>query len=105
MASQHSASVPSEGSRSLRHVRAAQLRARVEVPYRLGLRYPDAATLDPAALTRGLAGTVRRHGVRLYPYTPVLGLTSRGLVLATGTLRARTVVLALNGFLIWQVIS
>jgi glycine/D-amino acid oxidase-like deaminating enzyme len=58
----------------------AQLRDRVDVPYRLGLCYRDAATLDPAALTRGLADTARRHGVRLYPYTPVLGLARHGRV-------------------------
>lgn len=80
----------------------ADLRDRIDVPYRAGLRYRDAATLDPAALTRGLAETVRRHGARLYPYTPVRGLTRLGrvpgLTLPTGTVRARTVVLAVNAY-------
>jgi glycine/D-amino acid oxidase-like deaminating enzyme len=80
----------------------ADLRDRIDVPYRAGLCYQDAATLDPAALTRGLAETARRHGARLYPYTPVRGLTQHGrvpgLTLATGTVRARTVVLALNAY-------
>ncbi|GAA3928087.1 NAD(P)/FAD-dependent oxidoreductase [Actinoplanes auranticolor] len=59
---------------------------------------PDCASVQPAALVRGLAAAVERHGVAIYEGTRALRL-SRGAVLTDhGTVRADVVVRALEGY-------
>jgi glycine/D-amino acid oxidase-like deaminating enzyme len=59
---------------------------------------PDCAALQPAALVRGLAAAVERHGVAIYEGTRALRL-SRGSVLTDhGTVRADVVIRALEGY-------
>lgn len=59
---------------------------------------PDCASLQPAALVRGLATAVGRGGVAIYEGTRALRL-SRGSVLTDrGTVRADVVVRALEGY-------
>ncbi|WP_436530778.1 NAD(P)/FAD-dependent oxidoreductase [Actinoplanes sp. HUAS TT8] len=71
--------------------------------YRAGvLRETGAALVHPAKLAWGLKEACRKLGVRIYEHTPVTRLADRGrTVRATtdmGTIRARKVVLATNGF-------
>jgi glycine/D-amino acid oxidase-like deaminating enzyme len=59
---------------------------------------PDCASLQPAALVRGLADAVERRGVAIHEGTRALRL-SRGAVLTDhGTVRADVVVRALEGY-------
>ncbi|MFI1989018.1 NAD(P)/FAD-dependent oxidoreductase [Actinoplanes sp. NPDC020271] len=71
--------------------------------YRAGVhRETGAALVHPAKLAWGLKEACRKLGVRIYEHTPVTRLADRGrTVRATtgmGTVRARKVVLATNGF-------
>ncbi|GAA4609412.1 glycine/D-amino acid oxidase-like deaminating enzyme [Actinoplanes octamycinicus] len=71
--------------------------------YRAGvLKESGAALVHPAKLAWGLKAACLRLGVRIFEHTPVTKLTDRGrTVRATtgmGTIRARQVVLATNGF-------
>jgi glycine/D-amino acid oxidase-like deaminating enzyme len=59
---------------------------------------PDCASLQPAALVRGLAAAVERRGVAIHEGTRALRL-SRGSVLTDhGTVRADVVIRALEGY-------
>lgn len=65
------------------------------------LLFPTAAGVDPAALTRGLAGAARRGGVRLGEQIAVAAVVPGGCGLtrvetSAGTLRARAVVVAVD---------
>ncbi len=80
-----------------------ELQADVHSPtYLAGLWHHDAAIVDPARLAWGLARVCAERGVRFYERTPVTALerTHAGVELRArgGTLRARRVVLATNGF-------
>ncbi|GAA2702227.1 NAD(P)/FAD-dependent oxidoreductase [Actinoplanes palleronii] len=81
-----------------------ELTALVRSPlYRAGsLRETGAALVHPAKLAWGLKDACRKLGVRIFEHTPVTRLADRGrTVRATtgmGTVRARQVVLATNGF-------
>ncbi len=83
---------------------AEATRALVDSPTYLGglLDRAGTATLDPAGLVWGLAEVAERQGVRIHERTRVLDLADEGdrirLDTATGTVRARTVVLATNVF-------
>ncbi|MFI6151989.1 NAD(P)/FAD-dependent oxidoreductase [Kitasatospora sp. NPDC051170] len=66
--------------------------------YRAALRYPVAATLDPAALTTALAADLARRGVRRHDRSPVLRAGGGLLECPGGTVRARRTVLAVNGW-------
>ncbi|HEY7145027.1 MAG TPA: FAD-binding oxidoreductase [Streptosporangiaceae bacterium] len=59
---------------------------------------PHCAAIHPARLARGLAGAVRRRGVELYEQTPVTGIRPGELVTASGTVRARHVIRATEGY-------
>jgi glycine/D-amino acid oxidase-like deaminating enzyme len=59
---------------------------------------PHCAAIHPSRLARGLAGVVRRRGVSLFERTPVLGLGPGRLVTGTGTVRARYVIRATEGY-------
>jgi glycine/D-amino acid oxidase-like deaminating enzyme len=79
-----------------------ELDRRVGPGYRFGLAFPDAGTLDPAALTTGLAAAVVARGGRFHPGSRVVHCGGRRgaavLRLARGTVRAATVVVATNAF-------
>ncbi|PNE32702.1 hypothetical protein AF335_18900 [Streptomyces eurocidicus] len=66
--------------------------------FHAALRFPVAATLDPAALTAALAAEVTRLGARRFDRSPVRAARPGELAFPTGTLRARRVVFAVNGF-------
>ncbi|MGV9674145.1 NAD(P)/FAD-dependent oxidoreductase [Nocardia sp. NPDC003482] len=69
--------------------------------YRLGIRYTPAATVDPAALTRGLAAVCEGLGLTVFERSPVRAVgTGARIALETpaGALRADRVVFALNAF-------
>jgi len=63
-----------------------------------GTYTPHCAAIHPARLARGLAETVRRRGVSLFERTPVLRIEPGRLVTATGTVRARYVIRATEGY-------
>ena len=83
---------------------AAQTRALVDSPTYLGglLDRHSVAMVNPARLAWGLADTLEGAGGRIHEATRVLRLRSAGdrvaLTTATGTVRARQVVLATNVF-------
>jgi glycine/D-amino acid oxidase-like deaminating enzyme len=59
---------------------------------------PHCAAIHPARLARGLAEAVRRRGVRLFERTPVRQIGPGRLVTASGTVRARYVIRATEGY-------
>lgn len=59
---------------------------------------PHCAAVHPARLVRGLLDAVRRAGVQVYERTPVLELSPGRLVTARGTVRARHVIRATEGY-------
>src|SRR5580700_1814554 len=59
---------------------------------------PHCAAIHPARLVRGLADAVRRRGVRLFERTPVREIRPGQLVTAAGTVRARYVIRATEGY-------
>lgn len=68
--------------------------------YKSGLHTPGTILMQPAALVRGLAETLPDN-VTLFENSPVIGLqagTPHRLALPKGEVRARTVILANNGF-------
>jgi len=63
-----------------------------------GVYTPHCAAIHPARLARGLADVVLRRGVSLFERTPVLSLGPGRLVTGTGTVRARYVIRATEGY-------
>ncbi len=59
---------------------------------------PHCAAIHPARLARGLLEAVRRAGVSVYERTPVLELSPGQVVTASGTVRARHVIRATEGY-------
>jgi glycine/D-amino acid oxidase-like deaminating enzyme len=59
---------------------------------------PDCASLQPAALVRGLAAAVERHGVAIHEQTRALRLSRGSVVTDHGTVRAEVVIRALEGY-------
>jgi glycine/D-amino acid oxidase-like deaminating enzyme len=59
---------------------------------------PHCAAIHPARLARGLADAVRRRGVSVFERSPVLELGPGRLVTAAGTVRARHVIRATEGY-------
>ncbi len=59
---------------------------------------PHCAAIHPARLVRGLADAVRRAGVSVYERTPVLEIAPGRVVTTRGTVRARHVVRATEGY-------
>jgi glycine/D-amino acid oxidase-like deaminating enzyme len=63
-----------------------------------GVYRPDCAALHPAKLVRGLAETAERLGVTIHEGTRVTQLTNGSVETPHGTVRAGTVVRALEGY-------
>jgi len=63
-----------------------------------GVYTPHCAAIHPSRLARGLAEAVRRHGVELHESTPVTRIEPGTLVTAAGTVRARHVIRATEGY-------
>ncbi|BCJ48777.1 FAD-dependent oxidoreductase [Actinoplanes sp. NBRC 14428] len=63
-----------------------------------GTYSPDCAALHPARLVRGLASAVERRGVTIHEGTRVLSLTRGSVRTDHGTVRAPTIVRALEGY-------
>jgi len=59
---------------------------------------PHCAAIHPARLARGLAGVLRARGVSLFERTPVTEIGPGRLVTPTGTVRARYVIRATEGY-------
>jgi glycine/D-amino acid oxidase-like deaminating enzyme len=63
-----------------------------------GTYTPHCAAIHPERLVRGLAEVVSRRGVSLFERTPVLRIDPGQLVTATGTVRARYLIRATEGY-------
>jgi glycine/D-amino acid oxidase-like deaminating enzyme len=63
-----------------------------------GVYTPHCAAIHPSRLARGLAEAVRRHGVALHEATPVTRIEPGALVTAAGTVRARHIIRATEGY-------
>jgi glycine/D-amino acid oxidase-like deaminating enzyme len=73
--------------------------ARIRVAGLRGARYtPHCARVQPAKLVRGLAEAVERHGGTIHERTAALDIAPRSVRTATGTVRARWVVRATEGY-------
>jgi glycine/D-amino acid oxidase-like deaminating enzyme len=87
------------GEQDLRLLSAADARSLAGATDVVGGTYtPHCAAIHPALLARGLAEVVRRRGVSLFERTPVLRIEPGRLVTATGTVRARYVIRATEGY-------
>ncbi len=87
------------GEDDLRLLSAAEARALAGATDVVGGTFtPHCAAIHPARLVRGLAGVVRGRGVSLFERSPVLQLSPGQLVTATGTVRARYVIRATEGY-------
>src|SRR5215831_3469977 len=87
------------GEEDLRLLSAADARALAGAAGVVGGTYtPHCAAIHPARLARGLAETVRRRGVSLFERTPVRRIDPGRLVTARGTVRARYVIRATEGY-------
>jgi glycine/D-amino acid oxidase-like deaminating enzyme len=63
-----------------------------------GVFTPHCAAIHPARLARGLAAVLRERGVTIYEQTAVQKIEAGGLVTASGTVRARHVIRATEGY-------
>ena len=87
------------GEDDLRLLGAAEAQSMAGATSVLGGTYtPHCAAIHPARLARGLLEAVRRAGVSVYERTPVLSLAPGRLVTGSGTVRARHVVRATEGY-------
>jgi glycine/D-amino acid oxidase-like deaminating enzyme len=78
---------------------AGETTARLRATEVLGATYtPDCAVIHPARLVRGLARAVERRGVDVYEGTRVTSIEPGAAVTDRGTLRARHVLRATEGF-------
>ena len=87
------------GSGDLKLLTAAQASDLVAATGVLGGTYtPHCAAIHPARLVRGLAEAVRRRGVTVFERTPVTAIEPGRLVTPSGTVRARYVIRATEGY-------
>jgi glycine/D-amino acid oxidase-like deaminating enzyme len=87
------------GEEDLRLLTAAEARERAEATDVLGATYtPHCAAIHPARLVRGLAEAVRRRGVAVHEATRVTEITPGMLRTTRGTVRARYVIRATEGY-------
>jgi glycine/D-amino acid oxidase-like deaminating enzyme len=87
------------GSADLRLLTAGAAREYAAATGVLGGTYtPHCATIHPGRLVRGLAEAVLRRGVTVYERTPVTQILPGRLVTPSGTVRARHVIRATEGF-------
>ena len=78
---------------------AETARARLAATHVLGGTYtPHCAAVQPAKLVRGLARVVEQRGATIHEQTRALAIEPRAVRTATGTLRARHVVRATEGY-------
>ncbi len=82
----------------VRWLGAGEVSAYVDVPYRGALRHRPAATLDPVALTYGLAEAVTARGGRIVGGLPVSHVETGRLSVPGGHVTARTIVIAVNAY-------
>jgi len=85
-----------ENLRLLTAAEATEMAAATEVAG--GTYTPHCAAIHPARLARGLAEVLRRKGIALYERTEVLEIQPGRLVTRLGTVRARYVIRALEGY-------
>lgn len=87
------------GDEDLRLLSASQAQSMAVASDVLGGTYtPHCAAIHPARLARGLLAAVRTAGVSVYERTPVRLLSAGQVVTARGTVRARYVVRATEGY-------
>ncbi len=87
------------GPADLRLLTAAEARENAAATGVLGGTYtPHCAAIHPARLVRGLADAVRRRGVAVYERTPVTQIQPGRLITPAGTVRARYVIRATEGY-------
>ena len=87
------------GEDDLRLLDAAEARAMAGASGVLGGTYtPHCAAIHPSRLARGLAEAVRRAGVCVFERTPVRQIEPGRVVTASGTVRARYIVRATEGY-------
>jgi len=87
------------GDDDLRLLTAAEARAMAGATDVVGGTFtPHCAAIHPARLVRGLLATVRRAGVAVYERTPVLSIRPGQVVTTAGTVQARHVVRATEGY-------
>jgi glycine/D-amino acid oxidase-like deaminating enzyme len=87
------------GDEDLRLLTAAEARTFAGATEVLGGTYtPHCAAIHPARLVRGLLEVVRRAGVLVYERTPVLSIEPGRVVTSAGTVQARHVVRATEGY-------
>ncbi len=83
----------------LRLLSAPEARSMAAATAVLGGTYtPHCAAIHPARLARGLASAVRRAGVSIFERTPVLEIQPGQVITPFGTVRARHVVRATEGY-------
>jgi glycine/D-amino acid oxidase-like deaminating enzyme len=76
-----------------------EAQARVRVAGLRGARFtPHCARVQPAKLARGLATAIERHGATIHEHTPALDIAPRSVRTPHGTVRARWVVRATEGY-------
>jgi glycine/D-amino acid oxidase-like deaminating enzyme len=87
------------GAEDLRLLSAAEAREMAGATEVLGGTFtPHCAAIHPARLVRGLLSVVRRAGVAVYERTPVQSIQPGRVVTAAGTVRARHVIRATEGY-------
>ena len=87
------------GEQDLRELSQAELRERLGVAGARGATFsPHVARVHPAKLLVGLAAAVERLGVRIHEGTPVSEIRPRAALTPVGTVRARWVVRATEGY-------
>src|SRR6516225_6776472 len=87
------------GEDDLRLLTAAEARGLAMATDVVGATYtPHCAAIHPARLARGLAEAVRRRGVAVHEATPVTEIAPGSLRTPTGTVRARYVIRATEGY-------
>ena len=87
------------GEEDLRLLTADEARAMVSASGVVGGTFtPHCAAIHPGRLVRGLADAVRSRGVELFERTPVLDIQPGQLTTPSGTVRARYVIRATEGY-------
>jgi glycine/D-amino acid oxidase-like deaminating enzyme len=87
------------GEADLRLLSAAEARGLARASSVLGGTFtPHCAAIHPARLARGLAQTLRRRGVQLFERTAVRDIKPGQLITTAGTVRARYVIRATEGY-------
>jgi glycine/D-amino acid oxidase-like deaminating enzyme len=79
--------------------RARPVEAGISPAFRRGVRFPDAATVQPARLVRALRRAAVAAGVELYERSRVTAVRDGEVATAHGRLRAREIVVATNAWM------